>query len=183
MNYTANSCKATDFHRDLAASIDAESHPAVLAAIKRLFPHSLAVHRAHPENDMLGVDSWIEQKFGVMTAVDFKIRSVDYGARRGKPMDAALEISYGSSYGWATKIGATPTDEYLFVCTDTGRAATFNAADLRTVTMQHLDEWKSKYKVLTTRTAAQYGGKAIESVAIAVPVDVLASAIRLIGGR
>ena len=164
----------TDFHADLKAATAAEGHPAVLAAIRARFPNSLAVYRAHKENDLLGVDIWIEQKLGVITACDLKIRSIDYGAIRGRALDAVLEISYGNNDGWALKSGRT--DAYLFVCLDTGRSAAFKADDLRAALTANLSIWRTQYKPIFTKTSSGRGY--IESEAIAVPVDVLAAAIK-----
>jgi hypothetical protein len=168
----------TDFKRDLAAAMDAESNPLVQAAIRQWFPRCLAVHRAHKENDCLGVDVWVEQPLARMTAVDLKIRSIDYGARQSRPMDAALEISYGKAPGWAMK--STATDVYLFVCIDTGRSAAFHADRLRDALAFNLDEWRGRFKTLTTMTAS-YSGKAVESKAICIPVDVLTAACQALG--
>lgn len=163
----------TNFHADLRAATEAEGHPKVLAAIRECFPNALAVYRAHKENDILGVDIWIEQKLGVMAACDLKIRSVDYGAMRGKALDVVLEISFGGEPGWALK--ANRTDVYLFVCLDTGRAAAFKAIDLREVLAGNLHTWQTQYKPIVTKTASRSGY--VTSEALAVPVDVLATAI------
>lgn len=170
--------KVTDFRRDLAASMDAERNPLVLAAIRQWFPRHLAVHRAHKENDYLGVDVWIEQPMARMTAVDLKIRSVDYAAKKSQPMDVALEISYGSGPGWALK--ATATETYLFVCTDTGRSAAFDADRLREALEINLDSWRGRYRTLTTKTAS-YSGEPVESTAICIPANVLAAACQMAG--
>lgn len=180
MNHTTKSQKITSFHKDLATSIEAESHPTVLQAISRCFPHALAVHRAHPQNDILGVDFWIEQRLGQMKACDVKIRTVDYGYRYGKPQDAVLETNYGDGYGWALK--SNRTDVYLFVCTDTGRAAAFDAIKLRMALECNLHAWQTQYKMLTTYTASGKG-QPIPSRAIAVPVDVLQAAIDRLGAQ
>lgn len=173
MNNNGKPMKVTNFKQDLFAAMDAENNPLVQAAIREWFPQCLAVHRAHKENDCLGVDLWVEQPMARMTAVDLKIRAVDYGAMRSRPMDAVLELSYGNAPGWAMK--STATDVYLFVCTDTGRSAAFKAARLRDALAFNFDEWRRRFKTLTTMTAS-YSGSAVESKAICVPVDVLAEA-------
>jgi hypothetical protein len=63
----------TDFKRDLAASLDAESNPLVQAAIRKWFPDCLAVHRAPKANDCLGIDVWVERPLARMVGVDLKI--------------------------------------------------------------------------------------------------------------
>ena len=170
--------KVTDFRRDLAASMDAERNPLVLAAIRQWFPRHLAVHRAHKENDCLGVDVWVEQPMARMTAVDLKIRSVDYASKQSQPMDVVLEISYGNGPGWARK--STATDVYLFVCTDTGRSAAFDAGPLREALEINLDDWRGRYKVLTTQTGS-YAGDPVQSTAICIPCDVLEAACQMAG--
>jgi hypothetical protein len=172
--------KVTDFRRDLAASMDAERNPLVLAAIRQWFPRHLAVHRAHKENDYLGVDVWVEQPMARMTAVDLKIRSIDYAWKKSQPMDVALEINYGNGPGWAVK--STATDVYLFVCTDTGRSAAFDAGPMREALEINLDLWRGKYKMLTTWTGS-YAGEPVQSTALCVPSDVLEAACRIAGAR
>ncbi len=170
--------KVTDFRRDLAASMDAESNPLVLAAIRQWFPDCLKVHRAHKENDCLGIDVWVERPMAKMVGVDLKIRNVDFAWKQSQPMDVVLELSYGNRPGWAMKSTATQT--YLFVCIDTGRSAAFDAGPMREALENNLDNWRRKYKMLTTRTGS-YAGGTVDSVAICIPCDVLEAACQVAG--
>lgn len=170
----------TDFQQDLAKSVAAEDNLAVQAAIRQCFPDCLKTHRAHQQNDRLGVDVWIERPMAVMTPVDLKIRSVDYGWwRNRRPMDAALELSFGDGPGWARR--NTAAAQYLFVCTDTGRSAAFNARELREALKWNLDAWSRRFKVIMTLTKSWHG-EPVESQALCVPVDVLDDACAEVRG-
>ena len=164
----------SDFNSDFTASRQAEKNPVVIAALRDAFPGALAVHRAHQQNDQIGIDVWLEYPGARMAGVDLKIRRIDYAARRGAPMDVVLEISFGDQPGWATK--PTKTDGYLFVCLDTGRAAAFNADVVRLALAYNLADWTGRFKVIETATTAVDGGDPIISMALIIPSDVLTAA-------
>lgn len=166
--------RITSFGADYDASRRAEKHPAVIAALRDCFPAALQIHRAHQQNDQLGVDVWLEYPGARMCRVDLKIRKDDYGARRGAPMDVLLEISFGDQPGWAMK--ETKADAYLFVCTDTGRAAAFSAKCVRLAVERNLTDWSARFKTIETATSAFDGGAPIISKALIVPADVLTAA-------
>jgi hypothetical protein len=166
--------KITKFGADFDASRRAEKNPVVIAALRDCFPAALQVHRAHQQNDQLGIDVWIEYPGARMYSVDLKLRKTDYAARRGAPLDIVLEISFGDGPGWATK--PTKAQGYLFVCLDTGRAAAFAAEAVCLALEQNLADWSSRFKIIETATEAFDGGAPIISKAIIVPVDVLTEA-------
>lgn len=166
--------RITTFGDDFAASRRAEKNPVVIAALRDCFPAALQVHRAHQQNDQVGVDVWLEYPGARMFSVDLKLRKTDYAARRGAPLDIVLEISFGDEPGWATK--PTKAQGYLFVCLDTGRAAAFAAEAVRLALEQNLADWSSRFKTIETATSAFDGGAPIISKALIVPVDVLTAA-------
>jgi hypothetical protein len=168
-----------NFHQDLAASLAAEEHPAVLAAFATCFPDALKIHRAHPENDQLGVDAWVEYPGARMVRVDLKIRKTDFGLRTGGHVDCVLEISVGDRPGWAMK--SSKTDVYMFVFLDSGRAVAFGAADVRQALKVHRADWMKRFKVVRPPTDFGNGRSAVSSLAIAVPADVLQAAIQQLG--
>lgn len=168
-----------DFHQDLANSLDDETHPAVLAALPACFPGLLRVHRAHPENDLLGVDLWLEFAGAYTRRLDIKARKTDFGLLCGGPIDCVLEISVGDRPGWAVK--ESKTDFYLFVCLDSGRAVAFAAADVRQALKVHRADWMKRFKNVRPATDFGNGRSAVSSLAIAVPADVLQAAIQQLG--
>lgn len=166
--------RTTNFGDDFAASRNAENHPSVAAALRDCFPAALQVHRAHKQNDQLGIDVFLEYPGGRMYPIDYKIRRVDYAARRGAPMDILLEISFGDKPGWALK--PTKAQGFLFVCLDTGRAAAFAAEAVRLALERNLPDWSSSFKTIDTATSAFDGGEPIISKALIVPADALTAA-------
>jgi hypothetical protein len=172
--FKTNVKTVTSFVKDLAASELAEKNPLVRKAINSHFPDCLAIHPAHQENDKLGVDAWVERRRAVMTPIDVKLRARDYGHQYGRPLDVAVEISFGNGPGWALKQGSA---EYVVVvATDTGRSAAFRADELRRALVMNQDAWTATYKTTTTLTAAFNGGADIPSQVVFVPVTVLAAA-------
>jgi hypothetical protein len=165
---------SSDFYNDFAASRQAENHPTVVAALRDAFPAALQVHRAHQQNDQLGVDVFLEYSGARMYRVDLKIRRIDYAARRGAQMDIVLELTFGDAPGWAMR--TTKAEGYLFVCMDTGRSAAFAAEAVRLALEHNLPDWSSRFKVIETETKAFNGGPPIISKAIIVPSDVLTAA-------
>lgn len=166
--------KITRFGTDFDASRLAEKHSTVTAALRDCFPGALQSHRAHPQNDQLGVDVWLEYPGARMVRVDLKIRKTDYGARHGAPLDIVLEITFGDKPGWAMK--ETKADGYLFVCTDTGRAAAFSAKLLRLALEHNLADWSQRFQTIETASEAFNGGDPIISKALVVPANVLTAA-------
>lgn len=164
-----------DFQQDLAESLVAESHPTVRAALKACYPDLLKVHRAHQDNDLLGVDFVLERKCAHLTRCDVKIRKLDYGARRGAPLDVVVEISVGGRPGWAMK--ETMADSIMFVYMDSGRSIAFDAKGLRMATIANHRAWLQQYPRVGPSTNFGFGRSAVPSVAVAVPADVLQAAI------
>lgn len=166
--------RTTTFGDDFDASRRAENHPTVIAAVRDAFPGALQVHRAHKQNDQLGIDVWLEYPGARMYGVDLKIRRIDYAARRGAPMDIVLELTFGDAPGWAMR--PTKADGYLFVALDTGRAAAFAADALGLALLHNLPDWSGRFQIIETATEAFNGGAPITSRAIIVPSDVLTAA-------
>jgi hypothetical protein len=166
--------RTTDFSHDFTASRQAEGNPVVRAALRDAFPAALQVHRAHQQNDQLGIDVWLEYPGARMFGVDLKIRRTDYAARRGAPMDVVLELTFGDAPGWAMR--PTKAEGYLFVALDTGRAAAFAADAVRRTLAHNLPDWSGRFQIIETSTEAFNGGAPITSRAIIVPSDVLTAA-------
>lgn len=165
--------RITDFRADLAQSKLDENDPDIVSALRKWFPDFLQAHPAHPENDRLGIDRIIERRGGKLTGVDLKIRDEDFGAKRGRPMDCALELTYGHGPGWAMR--STAAQAYLFYCKDTKRSAAFRAGELHAALQANLKEWQAQFKVLTTKTHGKHG-RIVESTCVCVPEDVLRAA-------
>lgn len=164
----------TNFAKDLADSLTATESPLVWDAIKQHFPSALQAHKCHEKNDKLGADILVEMEGGEVIRIDLKTRKKDFAYGKRDDIDIALELTYGSKPGWATK--PTIADYYLFVCMDTGRSACLPASQLHLATLRNGDAWLERCKSLLTRTAGYYG--AITSQAVIVPSYIVAEAIR-----
>lgn len=143
----------TNFHADLARSQRPEVDAAIRLAIKAQFPEVLAIHAAHTENDMIGVDYWLEFGNGAMETLDVKVREKDY-ATRGDDRTACLELVANTGTGKAgwTVDPAKCTNWIMFFYVETRKAFTYQARELRSAVIAGLDGLKKTGKPGHTRT-------------------------------
>jgi hypothetical protein len=100
------------------------------------------VHKAHPDNDRLGCDFYVEA-YGKHLAVDAKVREEEKGDD-----DLALEhMSVVDPYivGW-TLDDKKITDYILFHWKDSGRCELIPARELRAAFAANLEEWLAAYQ-------------------------------------
>jgi hypothetical protein len=144
----------SEFGKQYRMASGREVDASVTSALKRHFPEALAVRRADPENDKIGVDYWIECT-GRFIAVDVKVRTKDYG---GNKPEIALETWSNweaRKPGWSRDLGKI-TDYVMWFWLDTKRTALFDYRMLRSLTMRHWEQWESQYQTATqiTQTAS-----------------------------
>ena len=166
------------FSEQLAFSEGNSGSMSIADVLLSAIPGALAAHRAHPANDRLGIDWFVEMPNGRLLAVDAKVRSEDYWATKGKD-DLALEIwsVCGKKIGW-TLDTSKATDYILWLWTTTGRWALFPFPMLCGVATANMPTWKARYG-----SCKQYSG-AWTSECVFVPRKEVWSAIyKLYGGH
>jgi|GEM_PF-1842846 len=147
----------TDFNADLARSQTPAIHAAVWKAISEREPEALAIHPAHPENDKIGVDYWIEYQHVRMEGLDVKIRAQDYLHK--DPRTAFIELIANTRTG---KLGWTVdplkrTDWILFYYIDTDRHVLYAARQLRNAVIIYREYLIGVGRPQTTATKSRGG--------------------------
>lgn len=136
----------TNFNNDLAMSDRPEVVAAVKAACHRQFPELLSVTKAHKENDMIGVDYWMEFPGGRVEALDAKIRKLDYSVEApGRVCDdrtACLELlaNVGTGKAGWTVDPTKRTDWVLFYYIESGKRVFYHARELRAAVVAYLPQ-------------------------------------------
>lgn len=146
-----------NFGVDLAMSDRPEIVAAITAACHSHFPELLSVHRAHKENDKLGVDYWLEFPNGKIETLDAKVRQDDYETR-GDDRTACLELIANTRTkkpGWAVD-QTKRTDWIMFFCAETRRSVFYNFRELRAAVVARLPALQANGEpsVQTTKSGA-----------------------------
>jgi hypothetical protein len=133
-----------DFSERLAFSEGNSGARSIAEILVSAIPGALSAHRAHKENDRLGIDWFVEMPNGKLLSVDTKVRSDDW-AIRGKD-DLALEIwsVCGKKIGW-TLDNSKATDYVFWLWTSTGRWALLPFPLLCGAAMANMGAWQSAY--------------------------------------
>lgn len=164
--------KVTDFNADLARSQTPAIHAAIWKAISAREPEALAIYPAHPENDRIGVDYWVEYPNGRMEGLDVKIRSKDYLHK--DPRTAFIELVANTRTG---KLGWTVdptkrTEKVLFYYADTDRHVLYDARQLRNAVNVYR-EYLSQVGIPETTTTKSYNGSYDSSGLIVAHCDLM----------
>ncbi len=168
-----------DFDQQFSFSTSAAADALVRRACHLLIPDCCGVTRATAEEDRRGVDYWVIKPRG-RVGLDLKLRSKDYGAKRGAEVDCAIELDgYGAS-GWLLKAGGA--ELLLFACADTGRFALFDRVKLRTAVVLNLSRWIADGCAKEIETTSAREGRSWKSRAIIVNADLLTAAIDRLDG-
>jgi hypothetical protein len=132
------------FTERLAFSEGNSASMSIAEVLISAIPGALAAHRAHPTNDRLGIDWFVEMPNGKLLSVDTKVRSEDW-ASKGKD-DLALETwsVCGKKIGW-TLDATKATDYILWLWTTTGRWALLPFPMLCGVATANMETWKAVY--------------------------------------
>jgi len=150
-----------DFNADLAMSNQPDVVAGVVAAIRHYIPEVLNVIQAHKQNDMIGVDYWLEFAGGRMETVDVKVRQDDYSLR-GDDRTACLElvanIGTGKA-GWSVDPDKR-TDWIIFYYIETGKSFGYHARQLRSAVNRFLPELEAKGKASVQKTG-RYESKSL----------------------
>lgn len=144
---------ARSFTDDLAMSERPEVVSAIKLACHRYWPELLGIHKAHLENDKLGVDFWLEFPNGRMEGLDAKIRRPDFSLH-GDDRIACLELLANTTTrktGW-TIDPAKRSDWIMFHYIESGRSIFYNARELRAAVIRFLPDLKLTGKPSTQRT-------------------------------
>jgi len=129
-------------------------------------PGAVGVTRAAKENDMLGVDWWVEMSSTRHLAVDAKVRETDWAAQHPEEDDLALEtwsVVESKKIGW-TRDQSKRCDYILWLWKDSGRFCLIPFPMLCKIFTGKMYEWKSKYKTSTQLTPNSTGGYHSECV-------------------
>ncbi len=150
-----------NFHDDLALSDRPDVVQSIIAACFRHWPELRSVWRAHPDNDILGIDYFLEFPNGQTERLDAKIRRRDFSLT-GDDRNACIELLANTTtgkIGWSldsTKLA----DWILFVYLDSGRSYAYNARQLRAAVRRYLPDLKARGEPSLQRT----GGYASQSL-------------------
>lgn len=138
---------------------------AITAACHSYFQDELlSVCHAHPKNDKLGADYWLEFQ-GKMETLDAKVRRDDYSLR-GDDRTACLELianTRSGKPGW-TVDASKMTDWILFYYIETGRSVFYSARQLRAAVIARLPELQASGKPSLQSTKSGAGSYHSESL-------------------
>lgn len=130
-----------NFNDDLAMSERPEVVAAIKSACHRYFPELLSVTKSHKENDLIGVDYWLEFPGGRIEALDAKVRKLDYSLR-GDDRIACLELvaNIGTGKDGWTIDKTKRTDWVLFYYIESEKRVFYHARELRAAVVAYLPQ-------------------------------------------
>ena len=166
-----------DFDDDFNFSTTDDAHGLVRRACHRLLYGCCGVTRATPAQDRMGVDYWVMTGTG-RYSLDLKLRRIDYGRKRGRPMDCVIELDSHGTSGWLMKQGGA--NLILFACADSYRVAMYETKVLRIAVVRNLSRWLATGVARLIEPRSTRDGREWTSAAVIVPSDMLDQAIEQI---
>ena len=147
-------------------------------------PGAVNVTPAATANDKQGIDWWVELSTAKHLAIDAKVRSSDWAAKRPDEDDLALEswsVVEKNIVGW-TRDPAKKCDYVLWLWQDTGRFCLIPFPMLCHVFTKNWQQWSSRFKTAKQKTVRQYGD-CYHSECVFVPRrEIWAEIYRVYGG-
>lgn len=157
--------KTFDFEQQLAMSQTPDVDAGIRRALFEGIPGLLAIHKAHKNNDLRGVDYWLELT-GRMQTVDVKVREQDFSLK-GEVDNVCLELVANDRTekpGWVLDPNKI-TDWVLVFFKDSGRSYLYPFQLLQAAVLKQRAKWKADMKKtarqITKTLSGSYGSESL----------------------